>query len=71
MGKPRLLAGAFLISIFSIAGGVKLLCNEDLFCFVLVDGIWGLTWNFAGEFWDWFYKWLMNWCLCDGLLMIQ
>ena len=40
----------FFVSIFSIAGWIKLFCNMDLVCFVWVRWSWGLTCNFAGVF---------------------
>ena len=42
----------FFISVFSIAGWVKLPCNVDLVCFVWVMWFGSLTCDFVGEFED-------------------
>jgi hypothetical protein len=58
MEKPRLVAGAFFLSISIVADWWKLPRNGDVFCFVVVVGFWGLTGDFAGIFVIFWSKWL-------------
>lgn len=59
MAKAPGIPGLLLISIFSIPGERKLLCNGDLFCFVMFSWLLDLTSCFAGEFLKLFCKLLI------------
>jgi hypothetical protein len=50
MAKSPAFGRGFFDSVFSIADGIELSRNVDVFCFVYVRWVLDLTCDFAGEF---------------------